>query len=227
MTAMRPFFSLMVTETQPDGSAERISDIPLDVRLSSTHTFTSQVSENPVEAGSVVSDHVIRNPPSISLSGLVGDTPIGTASTSPPSETGQVRPGTRPIGAYHALYYAWKKASPITIIDELGLFEDYVISSLTVPRDREQGGDAVYFSLELQHITVVESLSASLAPDIISKLKRRRSKTKAKISAAQNEQAARTAQEVAAGKVSTTTPTTAQSTAGTCSASTYAGGAGR
>lgn len=226
-----PFISLMASETQPDGSSDTISDIPLDVRESSAISFTATPSENPVESGGTITDHIVKGPPSISLSGLVSDSPITSVPATQAATQGdsaeQIGPGTRSLSAYQALYRAWDKGLALTVITEMGIFEDMVITSLQFPRDRDRGGNAVWFSLELTHVVVVESLSATLPPDVIAKLKRRRSKTAKKLSTRQKELAAKKARETATGKVSTTTPTTSTSTAATSSASTYAGATGR
>jgi len=147
-----PFISLLVTEPLADGTSDTITDIPLDVRESSTYDFSSQVSENPVEEGSSVTDHVIKNPPGISLSGLVGEAQVGTVNTTPELQgdiAGQIGPGMRCLKAFQALHRCWDKVLLITVVTELGIFEDMVISALSFPRSRERGGNALWFDLTL------------------------------------------------------------------------------
>ena len=216
--ALLPFISLLVTEPLADGTSDTISDIPLDVRESSSYDFSSQVSENPIEAGSSVTDHVIKNPPGISLRGIVGEEQVGTINTTPELQgdiAGQVGPGTRCLKAFQALHSAWDNVSLLTVVTELGIFEDMVISSLSFPRSLQEGGNAIWFDLTLVKITIVETLTASLPPEFVAKIKRRRAKSKNKLTDRQKELTARMAKEVAGGPVSTTDATTAQTSQAT------------
>lgn len=205
----KPFCTLAVTERQPDGSSETVSYIPLDVRERSNLSFSSQVSDNPVESGSNIADHVIKAPVRFSLSGLVSETPVGIPGSA---STGQVLPGTRAMSCYQALQRAWDKSSPLEVVMELGVFEDMQIVALDFPRDRDRGGNAVWFDLEIQQVTVVESQSASLPPDVVSKIKRRRAVTKNKETQRQKDLKARTAKETSTGKTSTSTYSDATAT---------------
>jgi len=61
-------------ETTDDGNETII--IPLDASLSESHTRDSQVTRNPIEDGSTVSDHVMLNPIKLTIEGLISDSPV-------------------------------------------------------------------------------------------------------------------------------------------------------
>jgi len=212
--ARQPFFVMAVTERQPDGTSETIAYVPLDVRESSDLLLTSQVSENPLEEGSVVGDHVINDPALISVAGLVSEHPAGLATSTPQTTTsGQILPGSRAQSCYAVLKETRDKKRPLTVVNELGVFDDMMITSLSFPRTKEKGGDAIWFALDLKQVEIVESESSSLPPGAVAKVKRRRKITKARQTPRQNELAARRAKESFTGKTSTKTPTTANSNA--------------
>lgn len=56
--------------------------IQIDVTSSEEHGFSSKVTEHPVEDGSVISDHLVKSPKRLSLTGIVSDDPI-SISPSP------------------------------------------------------------------------------------------------------------------------------------------------
>lgn len=223
MAPLLPFFVLAVTERQPDGTLETVSYIPLDVRERSGMSLSSQVSDNPVEAGTTVADHVIKDPRRITLEGLVSDSPVGQTrqNVGLQGDDEQVSPGSRAMSCYQAFNDAWEKSSPLTVINELGVFDDMMIENLEFPREQGRGGNAIWFELTLKQITVVESQSASLPPDIVQKLKLRRTSTTRKLSTRQHELAARKAKETATGKTSTETPASGTSATTSSAASNY------
>ena len=68
-----------ITTTNPDNTLKEL--IKLDCTPNETHTITNVVTEHPLEDGSVISDHIIRKPKTLSLTGIISDDPINLSST--------------------------------------------------------------------------------------------------------------------------------------------------
>lgn len=176
-----PLISLLVTEPLYDGTEDVITEIPLDARVGSTYRFSSDVTEFPVESGAMVSDHVHRRPDEISIEGMVSDTPVSELPTYLGLRgDGEFQPaGLRSQAAFDALFTVWRDALILTVVTEYLVFEDMIVRSFEIPRSPERG-DAVWFSASLVKINTVETLTASLPPEVVARLKRRRKKTAAK-----------------------------------------------
>ena len=55
---------------------KKIGSIILDAAISEDYNYSSNVTSYPVESGSVVSDHIINDPVSFNISGIIYDVPI-------------------------------------------------------------------------------------------------------------------------------------------------------
>jgi hypothetical protein len=197
-----------VTEPLYDGTQDVITEIPIDVRQSSSYSFGSDITEYPVESGAKITDHVHLQPNRIMLEGLVSDSPIVEVPTTLQlrGDQGQASSISRSQAAFDALYQVWEKRLPLTIVTEYRIFEDMMIESFEIPKDRDRGPDGLWFSATFKKISTVRTLSATLPPDVVARLKRKRPKTKAAKSRVDPEKVRRDsaiAQEIATGKTST------------------------
>lgn len=67
-------------ETSLDGVTKTI--ITMDVSISETHSRTAVISQNEIEDGSNVADHVKLNPEKLTIEGLVSDSPVGVLQSA-------------------------------------------------------------------------------------------------------------------------------------------------
>lgn len=210
---MSTFVSLLVTE--PIGGLDDvITEIPLDVRVSTNHSFSAQVTEYPVESGAVITDHVHLRPVSITLEGLVSDSPVNVLPNSITPLKGDVNTGwngvsTRSQDAYDVLQDVYTNRLPITYVSRYATFEDMIIEKLDIPQSRDRGSGALWFTLSLKKITTVETLAAALPPDVVAALKRRRKKTaQARAGTTADKLEKQLSSKVSSGRQSTTDATT-------------------
>jgi len=54
----------------------QIGFLKLDASLKESHNRTARVTENEIEDGSVISDHVKLDPKTLTMEGVISDTPI-------------------------------------------------------------------------------------------------------------------------------------------------------
>lgn len=128
----------------------QIGGLTVDVTLSELHERNSDITESPVETGSIVTDHVVRRPARVRIEGFVTDTPAVIFGL------GQ---GNRVQSAVETLEQLWKDRQVVQVVTGYGLYQNMVISELQLPRGREQ---ALRFTASLQQIEVVESELAAI-----------------------------------------------------------------
>jgi hypothetical protein len=107
-----------------------IGGIILDASISETHTYDSEVPQFPVENGLSITDTVINKPISFTVSGIVSTTPIQGDITPDPGRADR---------AYQDMIQIREKREEVTIVTPLSVYEDMVMTNLTVPRSRTTG----------------------------------------------------------------------------------------
>lgn len=221
-----PLISLLVTEPIYDGTQDVITEIPLDARVESTYRFSAEITQFPVESGATITDHAHLRPDEITLQGMVSDTPVNELPTylALRGDKEYRAAGLRSQNAFDALFVVWRDRLPLTVVTEYMVFDDMLIESFEVPRRPDQG-EAIWFSATLRKVVTVETLTAALPPEVVARLKRRRSKSKAKRNASlkikkyDSEKAA----EAALGKVSTSEASAKATTSAQAAGASFAG----
>lgn len=152
----------------------QIGFLKLDASFKETHNRTAKVSDNEVEDGSVISDHVKLDPKSLSMEALISDTPIsilglgvstddflGAANEFADGDKsafeGLVKNSRRtPSEAWKYLNDIMEKRTPFSIVTSLQRYENMILTSLSAPRSAANGKDLM-FNAELRQIQIVAS----------------------------------------------------------------------
>lgn len=160
-----------------------ILDFHIDATLTENHSFESDVTENPVEDGVVISDHIDMKPESLTITGVISDTPLNFgaslqgAATSSGAFLGKkivgplgsyagvgagavagllAGPGNRMKKSFDHMRNLQSARVPFTVITGLRRYTDMVITSLTINRDGKSGR-SFNFTAVLKQIRIVES----------------------------------------------------------------------
>src|SRR5574342_5520 len=105
----------------------RIDDYLIDVTVAEEHELPAEVTAHPVEDGADITDHVRLTPISVTLEGIVSDTPIGRLAE-------QRAPDGRPSDdAYAFLKLVRSRREPVTIETSLETFTNMILQHLSVP----------------------------------------------------------------------------------------------
>lgn len=106
-----------------------INGFAIDASLSEDHTFDNEITEYPIEDGSVITDHVRRKPTQVVIEGLVSDTPLETIAALREA-------GTKPSAdALQELLGISDDGEPVTIETSLQTYTQMMLLSLVIPRD--------------------------------------------------------------------------------------------
>lgn len=143
-----------------------IGDLAIDCTTSEKITHTSEVTEYPVESGSVISDNVQAKPLVIELDCIVSNTPIGEAMAIRLGKVSATADnGTATYDAlnkfsstvYEDLVNIQAREEFVTLRTSQGKFPRMILKHLGVPRD-DKTGDALHFTATFQQVTVIENV---------------------------------------------------------------------
>lgn len=138
-----------------------INNFVIDVSVREDHSFESEVTDYPVESGGSFSDNIRRQPISVTMEGIVSNTPIGDVEAIRGINTEDL-PEVSAAKAYAVLRGVWESGEPVTIRTSLGTFENMALQSLSVPRDGDTG-DALRFTAVFQQIVTVTNKRVRMA----------------------------------------------------------------
>jgi len=173
---------------EKDGFLFTTSAMTLDCSVSESHDRSSIVTDNEVEDGASVTDHVRLNPIKLTIEGIITDSPISAiqslgglvaetfaqkktdnpvlaslAASGAGSVIGLLFNSDRsPEAAFEALEELWQKREPFKVVTKLKRYESMVIESLTAPRSKEVGR-ALRFTMALKQIRILKKETVSIA----------------------------------------------------------------
>lgn len=126
------------------------SRVLIDCTVSETVTREAEITQYAVESGGTVSDNIRARPLTIQIEGIISNTPLDPIA--------RVRTGSgmdRPAkDMRERLEQAFDAKDVVTVIISTGKYSSMGIQHLEFPRDN-QTGDALRFTMRLQHITFV------------------------------------------------------------------------
>lgn len=127
----------------------QIDALVLDASISESHQAEVEVTEHPVESGAAIVDHARPKPDSVTIEGVVSNTPLDTTQTDDA------------LTAYAKLLALKDSPKLITIVTELRTYEDMLLTSLSVPRDTRTG-DALRFTAVFKRVKLVKNKSTTV-----------------------------------------------------------------
>lgn len=132
----------------------KIDTLEIDVVLSESHSADADATDHPVEQGVNITDHVRVKPETLTIEGLISNTPIPTAARA---EKEQIWGDPGPAEtARDTLTRLKNNGDLLTVITKLRTYTNMVITSLSFPRDSKTG-NALKFSVTLKNVVVVRS----------------------------------------------------------------------
>lgn len=151
-----------------------VAGIVIDATVSEEHRSTCELTENPVEEGAKITDHVQLQPSELTIEGVITDSPLGYALIgniqnivrSVSTLFGQA---SRSIDAYKDLLDLQKSRKPFTVITGLKRYENMILTELSVPRTAETG-NAIHFRAVMKEIRIVKSKASTLSNSSIPSL---------------------------------------------------------
>lgn len=126
-----------------------IDGYEIDAFVREEEAIENEITEHQVERGADIADHVRARPGTITVEGVVSDTPLGDLAGRRASD---VPPSVEALARLRAINRA---RQPVTIITTLDTYTDMVIESLMIPRDAKTG-KALRFTARFKNVRVAE-----------------------------------------------------------------------
>jgi hypothetical protein len=124
----------------------KIGEIPLDVSISQVHRFPSRITENPVEDGTLYSDHVVMLPVILEIEGRISDAPT--------SVYGIFTKTIKSQEAYQKLLSLQSNREPFEVVTGLNVYKNMLLEELQIPRTASDG-QSIRFTAILREIQVI------------------------------------------------------------------------
>lgn len=164
-----------------------IKGFPIDAAITEEHTYNSEVTSYPVEAGSDITDNVRVLPIEITIEGLVSNTPLVAMANIRNVLSGLdifAADNTTPSSnAFDHLRRIRDAREPVSITTSLKLYENMVMESLSFPRDSDTGS-SLRFNATFKQVIIVDnrrSFVPTAVPRAQSKRRRGHKQSKAVI----------------------------------------------
>jgi hypothetical protein len=168
------------TRKSPTSIASDLISIDLDVMSDEAHEWANDVTENPVELGAPVSDHIQQKADKLTITGMITDSPLD------PDAAAQF-PGTIGNGLYSArlqTHFEWLRElvalkAPLIVYTRYKTYTDMALVSCNIARTTGTG-EALPFTLQFMHIRMVATQTVDVPPGISKKLDKKADASTAK-----------------------------------------------
>lgn len=154
-----------------------IDTLVLDASVKEEHVGEVEVTDHPVEQGAAVSDHARPKPEELTIEGVVSNTPLNfiqarrsvtsegfTWTTSAQINAVRGTPGNAEA-AYVTLRAMRDVPKLLTIITALRSYDNMVMTSLKIPRDKETG-DVLKFEAKFKQVRIVTNAVTVVATKV-------------------------------------------------------------
>ena len=141
-----------------------LSALLLDVTVSETYTYGTTSTEYPIEDGSIITDHVRNMPVTLQLDGFISGTQMANYDQyNPYFPVDLIQPAENRIpDALDILMDIYLSRQPSSIIAGLQVFQSMILTSLSIPRNKDTG-DSFRFSSSWKQIVKAKTGTVSVA----------------------------------------------------------------
>ena len=148
-------------------SRASIGSITIDASISEDHVSTAELTENPVEDGGDITDHVRIKPLELTIEGVISDTPvtfsvINNISGIINTVTSIFGNTSRSVDAYNELIKLQQSRDPFKVVTGLKVYENMILTELSIPRTA-QTGNAIHFSATMRQIQIAKSETTGIS----------------------------------------------------------------
>lgn len=127
-----------------------IGDLVFDATFVEDHNSDLEVTDNPIETGSLVSDHAFMKP--LRLSITAGVSSVLLPSGNPDFGTGDERPTT----AYELLSELQREREPFDVQTGLRIYENMICTNFSASQNKDSAG-VFYFTAQLREVLIVST----------------------------------------------------------------------
>lgn len=143
-----------------DGETMGLSEVPFDLFIDESHKLEYQISDHPVQDGSVISDHIQRKLRSVTIKGMFTNHPlkknIGNTDkiTVSDDESENAVMGNIARDNYNKLEALAEKKGTVRLVCSLLIYPKLAITSISADRG-PQDGESIKFTMTLRELNTV------------------------------------------------------------------------
>lgn len=153
----------IVTFTYP-ALKKSIGGFEIDAMTSESYSHGNNVTDIPVEDGSIVNEHVVPVADEISISAFIGRVNFAVWEGEIPQNTNDIAPEdpkARIKQAYYELLRLKEDRQPVDLVTGLGTFTNMIITSFNIAREAANGND-LPFEMAFKKIVIVKSETTTI-----------------------------------------------------------------
>lgn len=151
------------------GVTKQIQDLQIDIVSSEVIELPSETTDNPIESGSEVTDHIINRPILLRMVCQIGGSTLLNFTD-------------RKLEGYEALKKLRDDKLPVTVVSGLETFSNMLINNITIDRNL-QNASVLQFQIEFKQAKIVSSQRVDVSNNISAT---KEPKTKDRASTTQN-----------------------------------------
>ncbi len=125
------------------GVTKQIQDLQIDIVSSEIIELPSETTDNPIESGSEVTDHIINKPIILRMVCQIGGSTL-------------LNFADRKLEGYEALKKLRDDKQPVTVVSGLETFSNMLINNITIDRSL-QNASVLQFQIEFKQAKIVSS----------------------------------------------------------------------
>lgn len=151
------------------GVTKHIQDLQIDIVSSEVIELPSETTDNPIESGSEVTDHIVNKPILLRMVCQIGGSNLTNWTD-------------RKIEGYEALKKLRDDKQPVTVVSGLETFNNMLINNISIDRNL-QNASVLQFQIEFKQAKIVSSQRVDVSNNVSST---KEPKTKDRATSTQN-----------------------------------------
>ncbi len=142
----------------------RLGELSIDALIKEGHELKAKISEHPTESGASFGDHVLLEPVSLQIEGIISNTPmtfIGLTAVRSLDNYLHERSNNRTSQAFKKLETIFAQREPINIVTSLKDYDNMVLESLSIERGAGSF-ESLHFRATAKQIVIAKQASIKL-----------------------------------------------------------------
>ncbi len=146
-------------------NSEPTPALTIDVSIREIHSLRANITRFPVEEGASITDHIINQPRTLTIDGLISDTPSDLYTLVTPGLVSGFASTPPSLEAFDTMKSWWGNKQILDVQTGLDVYKNMIINNFSFPKDANTGR-ALRFTISLEEIRRVSSV-VSQSPAVL------------------------------------------------------------
>lgn len=162
----------------PDSKA-RLGELVVDAFVKESHTLSAEITEHPLENGATIHDHIHIKPFSLSIDGVISNTPmtlVGLTAFDSAMRSIEGESNDIVAHAFETIEELFAKRQPISIATSLKVYHKMVLESLSIERGGGFYNESLHFNCTAKQLRITHQERIQLPEPTVSRAKPKQKK---------------------------------------------------